>query len=42
LKDLRRADYPFTLEKMTDFIKSIVEQVELPEDITENAIAYGK
>ena len=42
MKDLRREDYPFTIEKITDFIKGIVEQVELPEDITENTIAYGK
>lgn len=42
MKDIRRDSYPFTIERITELIKNVVEQVDLPEEITKNSIAYGK
>ena len=40
LSDIKRDNYPFTIEGITAFIKSIILQVELPSDLTSNSIAY--
>lgn len=40
LSDIKRDDYPFTIEEITSFLKSIMLQVELPSDLTSNSIAY--
>lgn len=42
MKDIRREDYSFRIEKITELITNVVEQVELPEDIIKNTIANGK
>lgn len=38
--DIKRDNYPYTIEGITAFLKSIMLKVELPSDLTSNPIAY--